>query len=71
MEEGKELNHALIRWRGPSTDRNMHETHAQGLGLLAFPDDSLGIFAAQIDDGGDAEFLEFGQALRFRLRAAI
>jgi len=71
VKEGKELNHLLIRWRGPSIDRNKDETHAQGVGLLAFPGDRVGIFTAKIDNGGDAEFLEFGQALRSGLRAAI
>ena len=71
VEKGKELNYVLIRWRGPSTDRNMHETHTQRLSLLAFPRNRPGIFASQIDNSGDADFLEFGQALQSRLRAAI
>ena len=71
VEEGKELNHLLIRWRRPSTDRNMHETQAQGVGLPAFPGDRVRIFSAKVDHGGDAQFLEFGQALRSGLRAAI
>ena len=71
VEKGKELNYVLIRWRGPSTDRNMHETHTQRLSLLLFPSNRPGIFASQIDNGGDAKFLEFGQALQSRLRAAI
>src|SRR6266850_1012011 len=70
-EEREELNYLLIRWRGPSTDGNMHETHAQGVGLPAFPGDRVGIFSAKVDHGGDAQFLEFGQALRSGLRAAI
>ena len=71
VEEREKLNDLLIRWRGPSTDRNMDETHAQGFGLPALPDDFLGILAAKIDNGGDAKFFEFGQALRSGLRAAI
>src|SRR6267143_52615 len=63
VEEREKLNDLLIRWRGPSTDRNMDETHAQGFGLPALPDDFLGILAAKIDNGGDAKFFEFGQAL--------
>ena len=63
VEKREELNHLLIRWGRPSTDRNMDETHAQGLGLPAFPDDFLGILAAKIDNGGDAKLFEFGQAL--------
>src|SRR6266403_3814338 len=43
VEEGKELNHLLIRWRRPSTYRNMHETQAHGVGLLALLGDSVGI----------------------------
>lgn len=71
VEEGKELNHLLIRGRGPSTDRYMDQTHAQGFGLPAFPDQGPRIFAAKIDHGSDAEFAEFGQALQTRLCAAI
>ena len=71
VKEGKELSHLLIRGRGPSTDRNMDETHAQGVRLPAFPGDPAGIFATKVDHRSDAEFLEFGQALRFGLRAAI
>src|SRR6267143_1949069 len=63
VEQREELNHLLIRWRGPSTDRNMDETHAQGVRLPAFPGDRVGIFTAKIDHRSDAEFLEFGQAL--------
>ena len=53
-KEGKELNYVLIRWRGPSTDRNMHETHTQRLSLPLFPSNLRGVFTAQIDNGGDA-----------------
>src|SRR6266850_2415263 len=58
VEQGEELNHLLIRWWGPSTDRNMDETHAQGVGLLAFPGDGVAIFTAKVDHRSDAEFLE-------------
>jgi len=71
VEEREKLNHLFIRGRGPSTDGDLHETHAQGLGLLAFPGNLCGVFTAKIDNGGDAEFFEFGQTLRSGLRAAI
>jgi hypothetical protein len=62
VEQGKKLNHVLICGRGPSTDRYMHETHAEGFGLLAFPGNGPRIFAAKIDYRRDSEFAEFGQA---------
>src|ERR1700687_5344987 len=70
-EQGEKLNHLFICRRGPFIDGNMNEAHSQGLDFLAFPDDFSGIFLAKVNDRGDAEFLEFGQTLRSRLRAAV
>lgn len=70
-EEREELNHLLIGGSGPLIDGDMDETHAQGLDLLAFPEDFSGIFEAKIDDGVDAEFFELGQTLWSRLSAAV
>jgi hypothetical protein len=71
VEKREELNHLFIGGRGPSTDGNMDETQAQGLGLLVFPGDFFGVFAAKIDDGGDAEFFKLGETFGFRLRTAV
>lgn len=68
---GKELQDLFVGGRGPSADGDVDETHAQGLGLAALPEDFFAILAAEIDDGGDAEFFEFGKALGPRLRAAV
>jgi len=53
-EEREKLDHLFISWRGPAADGNVDEAHAQGFGVLALPGDFLAVFAAQIDDGGDA-----------------
>jgi hypothetical protein len=66
-EKRKKLKHLLICGRSPAADRNMNETHAQGLDLLALPEDFRGILEAEIDDGADAEFLELGEPLGFGL----
>lgn len=71
MEEREELKNLLVGGSGPLADGDADETHAHGLDLLAFPLDFGGILEAQIDDGVDAEFLEFDEALGFRLRAAV
>lgn len=68
---GKKLQHLFVGGRGPSADGDVDETHAQGLGLAALPEDFFAVFAAEIDDRGDAEFFEFGKALGTRLRAAV
>jgi len=70
-EERKELNDLCVRGWSPAADGDVDETHAERFGLLALLFDSFLVFAAKINDGGDAEFFEFGQALRFGLRAAI
>lgn len=68
---GKKLQDLFVGGRGPSADGDVDETHAQGLGLAALPKDFFAILAAEVDDGGDAEFFEFGKALGTRLRATV
>ena len=62
-EESEELHYLLIGGRVPAIYGNIDEAHAERFDLLAFPKDFCRIFEAQIDDGSDAEFFEFGQAL--------
>ena len=54
-EEGEELDNLFVGGRGPAADGNIYETHAQGFSVLALPYDFFAVFAAQIDDGGDAQ----------------
>ena len=70
-EIGKELQNLLVGGRGPSADGDVYEAHAQGFRLATLPEDFFAVFAAEIDDGGDAEFFKFGEALGPRLRAAV
>jgi hypothetical protein len=69
-EVGKELQDLFVGGRGPSADGDIQETHTQGFGLAALPEDSFAIFAAEVDDGSDAEFFELREALGPRLSAA-
>src|SRR5690348_2228522 len=55
-KENEERSNLIVGRRRPSTDGNADKTDAERFGLPAFPGNSVGIFAAQIDDGGDAEF---------------
>lgn len=70
LEERKKLRDLIVGGRRPSADGNVNEVHAGGFGLLALPFDFVRIFAAKIDDGGDAQFLELFEAFRLRLCAA-
>src|SRR5215475_2920862 len=69
-EQAEKLRDLFVRRRGPTTDRNVYETHAEGFGLLALFFDEVAIFAAKIDDDGDAKFLELFDAFGMRLGAA-
>src|SRR5262245_30523046 len=51
-EKSEECDDLIVGGRRPSTDRNAHETDAERFGLLALPGNFVGIFAAQIDNGG-------------------
>jgi len=70
-EEREKLDDLFVAGRGPATDGNVDEAHAQGFGVLALPDDFFAILAAQIDDGSDAQNFELREAHFTRLRAAI
>ena len=70
LEEGKKLRDLFVGGRRPSAYRNIDEAHAGGFGLLAFPFDFVWVFAAKVDDGGDAEFLELFEAFGAKLGAA-
>jgi hypothetical protein len=70
-EEREKLDDLFIGGRIPAADRNVDKAHAQGFGVLALPDDFFAILAAQINDGGDAQNLQFREAHFPRLRAAI
>ncbi len=69
LEEGKKLRDLFVGGRRPAAYGNVDEAHAEGFGLLAFTLNLLTTFAAKIDDGGDAEFLEPRDAFGMRLRA--
>src|ERR1700739_5005865 len=60
-EQGKKLCDLRGRWIGKTADRNRNETDAESFGARAFQLAGVGRFAAQIDDGGDAEFFQFGK----------
>lgn len=70
-KDGKELRDLLVAGSGPAADGKMNEADSKGFRLLAFPINFVRILAAEIDDGGDAQFLELLQTLRVGLRAAI
>lgn len=70
-EEREKLDELFIGRRRPATDGNLYKTHAQGFGALALPVECLTVFAAQVNDGGDAENLEFGEADVPGLGAAV
>lgn len=69
IEKFQELRDLRMRRRRHAGDGNIDEMHAQRFGLGALPLDRAAI-AAEIHDGGDAEFLQFGETLRGRLSAA-
>ena len=60
----------FVGGRRPSAYRNVDEAHSGGFGLLAFPFDFVRVFAAKVDDGGDAEFFELFEAFGAKLGSA-
>ncbi len=66
-EEFGELNGSR---RGETADRDGNEVNAERIRTCTFLIASVRGFAAQIDDGGDTEFIEFGEFGKLRLRAA-
>jgi len=69
-EEREEGGDLIVGGRRPSTDRNADETDVERFGLPALPGHFVGIFTAQIDDGGDSEIFEFLDAFGAWLCAA-
>ncbi len=63
-EEGEKLDELLVGWRRPATDGDVYKAHAEGFGGFALPCDFVETFAAQIDDGGDAQLLNLGDFSR-------
>jgi hypothetical protein len=63
------LSDLFVGRRRPATDRNVDVAETERFGLLALGLDFVAP-AAKIDDGGDTELLEFGEAVVRRLRAA-
>lgn len=70
FEQRKKFRDLIVGGRRPPADGNVDKVHAGRFGLLAFPFDLVGIFAAKVDDGGDAQFLQLFEASRQRLCAA-
>src|SRR5260370_42189013 len=70
-EKREKLGNLFIAWRRPATDRNVDKAHAQRFGVFAFPKDLFVVFAAQIDNGGDAQYFELRENDVLRVRAAI
>jgi len=71
LKKGEELNKLLVLWRRPATGANIDEAHAAGFRALSFGCDGALPFAAEIHDGGDADFFQLLDALFVGLRAAI
>lgn len=69
-KESEELGELNGGRRGETADRNRNEVNAERIGARTFQISSVGSFTAQVDDGGDAEFFEFGEIGKVRLRAA-
>jgi len=55
------------RWREPA-DRNRNKMNAERFRFLAFAFAQMRRFAAQIDNGSDAELLKFVKVIDVRLR---
>ena len=65
----QKLRDLIVRWRRPAAHGNADKADAERFGFLAFPGNFVGIFAAQVDNGSDAEIFQFLETLRARLRA--
>src|SRR5258708_4985622 len=70
-EQGEKLDELFVGWRRPTADGNVHKAHAEGLGGFALPCDFVETFAAQIDDGGDAQLFQLRKARFLGLRSAV
>src|SRR6266436_5264553 len=70
-EDPKKLHDLFVGRRRPSADRDMNEANPQRFRSFFFPVNFLLVFAAEIDNGGAAEFFQLDQAGISRLGAAI
>src|SRR5258708_31070262 len=70
-EEGKKLDELLVGWRRPATDGDVYKAHVEGFGGFALLCDFVDPFAAQVDDGGDANVFQLRKARFLGLRAAV
>ena len=70
-EEGEKLDELFVGRRRPTADGDVHKAHAERFCGLAFPFDFVATFAAQIDDGGDAQFFQLNKAVFLGLCAAV
>jgi hypothetical protein len=70
-EEREKLDDLFVGWRIPATNGNVDKAHAHGFGMRALPHDFFAVFAAQIDDGGDAQQFQLRETHFPGLRAAI
>jgi len=71
LKKSEELNKLFVLWGRPTTGANIDEAHAECFGALSFGCDRALPFAAEIHDGGDADFLQLLNSLLVRLRAAV
>lgn len=69
-DEGEELRELRGGGIGETTNGNRDKMNAEGFGTRTFLSASVRRFAAQINDGGDAEFFELVESGKTRLRAA-
>lgn len=70
FEKRKKLGDLVVGWRSPAADGNVDEANAERFGLFTLPGNFVGIFAAKVNDGSDAESFELLKAFGTRLRAA-
>ena len=56
-EQQKKLRNLFVTRSSPAAHGNVHETDSQRFGVPAFPFGFVAIFAAQIDNRGDAQLL--------------
>src|ERR1700747_1406920 len=59
----EELPDLGVSGSSPAANGNVDEVHAQRFRCFLFPVDFGTVFAAKIDDGGDAQFLQLRQAV--------
>ena len=70
-KQRQKLKHLFVRRGRPATDGDVHKAHAERFSMLALPRDFFLVFAAKIDNRGDAQQFQFRDARFFGLRAAV